>query len=186
MKPLHAGTARGTAGRPCENWKIDWLNHSADRGVDRDPRRREQPGRATSVMIAGSAPRPIRGCVRGRAARPLPGVAILDAEPVDQERDAVDDRVEEERGRAERREEQRRDREPDPDPGQRRALEPGRRLAPEHLAAGGRDRDVARGSTARSRRSTRPRAAASRRARRGSSSARSGSPRSRRRPARTA
>ena len=68
---------------------------------------------------------------------------VLDAAPVDQERDAIDDRVQEEGILPEPREQRRSDDEPEAQAGERRALEASGRLAAQELVPGGRERDEA-------------------------------------------
>ena len=165
LEAVHAGTGRGSAGSAFEKLEDRLAEPQADRGVDGDPGRGQEP----DVRASGAARRTGRGPSVGpsrprAAARSLGVVAVLDAVAVDQERHAVERRVQEERGGAEGREQERRDRRsPTPMPGQRRPLEPCRGLAPEDLVAGGRRARCSRGSTGRSRRSTRPRGAACRR-----------------------
>src|SRR5258705_842074 len=117
-----------------------------DRRVDGDPRRRQEPDvrAAQHGPVAGpvDAPADMTGLSR-MGPRTIVRIAVLDPELVDEERHAVDAGVEEERGRSKSGEQEGRDRESDPDPGQRGALESSGRLPAEELAAGGRDGDVA-------------------------------------------
>ena len=114
-----------------------------DRRVDRDPGRCEKPdvGIPQECPVAREVHR--RRALGGRRFAFL-AIPILDTETVDQERRAIHQRVQEERDRAERRKEERCQGKSDPESRKRRALEPGRRLAPKDLARRGRKGNVAK------------------------------------------
>ena len=113
----------------------------AERRVDGDPGRGEEPDVAALAGSAGSAAAPPRG--RGRAPAGSGSASLGDAVAVDEERDEIDERVREERIGPSAWNSEPADDEARHQPGERRRLEAGDRLAPQQLVAGGGEGDEA-------------------------------------------